>query len=321
MTALRHLTLPAALCAALLTLPTEAATVTSYARAYAGGQLCGAGPAPNCVTSLLFQETSSPVEVIAADANGLFRAAQDRGYVDVDGTGQTVNALQSWALADLNQGNLRLTTGALIRPRPSGSDASVAKPYVFGFASAWLGDTFAVLNTDGSSYTGTAASTLSIQLDGGLYGTPDANLGFNATITLARPGFLAALAAQDYNSAGALTIASVGTPWLTAGEVLPPGLSISVPAALGSFEWSVAASASFNFRQTDDGAIYAQADLGHTITIGLQTPDGTIAASASGLFPDTVQLQMQPVPEPATWALWSAGLLLAAARHRRLRDA
>jgi hypothetical protein len=172
-----------------------------------------------------------------------------------------------------------------------------------------------VLNADGSRYTGAAASTLSIQLDGGLYGARDSNLGFSATISLGRPGFLAALAAHDYNTAAVLTFDTVGTPWLTAGDPLPPSLSIAVPASLRSFEWSVTAFATFNFRQNDAGSIYAQADLGHTITIGLQTPDGTIAVSASGLFPNTVQ--MQPVPEPATWAMWMAALLLVPALARR----
>lgn len=310
MLSLRHITLPAALCATLLALPAAADTVSSYARAYAGGQLCGAGPQPNCVTSVLFNEIGSPVEVTAATADGLFQAEQNRGYfVDFQST-----QVGNWALADLNQGRLHLSTYASVLPRPTGSGSAVANPYAYGFASAWLGDTFAVLNTDGSAYTGAAASTLSISLDGGLYGTPDSNLGFSATITLAKSGFLAALAAHDYNTAAALTLGSIGTPWLTAGEALPPSLSISVPASLGSFEWSVSASASYNFRQSDDGWIYAQADLGHTITIGLQTPDGTIAASASGLFPNTVQ--MQPVPEPATWALLLAGLALPTWRLR-----
>ena len=123
------------------------------------------------------------------------------------------------------------------------------------------------------------------------------------------------MAAHDYDAAGALTLDTVFTPWLTAGDPLPPGLSIAVPASLRSFEWSVSAFATFNFRQNDDGLIYAQADLGHTITVGLQTPAGTIAASASGLFPNTVQ--MQPVPEPGTWALMLSGLLLLPALARR----
>ena len=113
-------------------------------------------------------------------------------------------------------------------------------------------------NADGSAYTGAAASTLSIQLDGGLYGARDSNLGFSATISLGRPGFLAALAAHDYNTAAVLTFDTVGTPWLTAGDPLPPSLSIAVPASLRSFEWSVTAFATFNFRQNDAGSIYAQ---------------------------------------------------------------
>jgi hypothetical protein len=313
MLTLRHFTLPAALCAALLALPAAADTVSSYARAYAGGQLCGAGPQPNCVTSVLFQETGSPVEVTSPNADGLFQAAQDRSYYGYDG--MPGSTLSSWALADLNQGRLHLSTFGYAPPRPAGSGNSVSNPYLYGFASAWLGDTFSVLNADGSAYTGAAASTLSIQLDGGLYGVPESNLGFTATITLGRPGFLAALAAHDYNAAAALTLDTAGTPWLTAGDPLPPSLGIAVPASLRSFEWSVSALATFNFRQNDEGSIYAQADLGHTITVGLQTPDGTIAASASGLFPNTVQ--MQPVPEPATWALWLAGMLLVPALVRR----
>lgn len=315
MLTLRHITLPAVLGATLLTLPAAAGTVSSFARAYAGGQLCGAGPQPNCVTSVLFNEIGSPVEVTSANAGGLFQAEQFRSHFLYDGMPGT--AVSSWALADLNRGQLHLSTFGYALPRPAGSDNSVANPYLYGFSSAWLGDTFSVLNADGSAYTGTAASTLSIQLDGALYGTADSNLGFTASITLARPGYLAALAALDYNTAAALTLDDASTTWLTAGDPLPPGLSIAVPASLRSFEWRVAAFATFNFRQNDDGLIYAQADLGHTITVGLQTPDGTIAASASGLFPDTVQ--MQPVPEPTTWALMLAGgaVLLGLGRRRQ----
>lgn len=312
MHSLRHLCLPAALCATLLSLPAAASSVSSFARAYAGGQLCGAGPAPNCLTSELFRTTDLPVEVTAA-TNGWFQAYQDNSYYAI--SEQSWTSLENWALADLTQGSLHLSTHAFVEPRPAGSDSSVARPYAYGYASAWLGDTFAVLNADGSAYTGDAASTLSIRLDGGLYGTADANLGFSASITLARPGYLAALAAHDYETAGLLTLDSVYTDWLTAGDALPPVLSINVPGALRSFEWSVTAFASYSFRQTDDGAIFAQADLGHTITVGLQTPDGTITASASGLFPDTVL--MQPVPEPATWAMWLAALLLLPGLARR----
>jgi len=315
---MRRFTLPLALCTALLALPGTAAAVSSFARAYAGGQLCGAGPAPNCVTTLLYEETGGPVEVTTATIDGQFRAEQLRAFSRVDEGGY--DYLQNWAVADLNHGSVHLWAGATAQPRPAGSDNSVAKPYVYGFASAWLGDTFSVMNADGSAYKGSGASTLSIGLDGVLYGTPEANLGFTASITLGRPGFLAALAAHDYGAAAALTLDSASTAWLTAYEPLPPSLSISVPATLGSFEWSVSASASYFFRQTDDGSNFAIADLSHTITVGLQTPDGTAFGSASGLFPGSVA--MQPVPEPATQALWLLGMpLLARLARRRLAPA
>jgi len=317
---LRCSVLSVTLGAALIPLPAAATgTISSFARAYVGGQVCGAGPAPNCLTTELYNDLSNPVEVTTADAQGQFLAERRSGYYFPFDSENPSNfgVLENWAQADLNQGNLRLTAMATVPPRPAGSDPTTAQPYVYGFASAWLGDTFAVLNPNGSAYSGAANSTLSINLDGNLFGTPESDLGFVASITLARPGYLAALAAHDYDTAGNLIVNSAYTDWLTANSPLPPTLSIAVPAAQGSFEWMVSAFITYNFRQDDQGFNFVYADLGHTITVSLQTPQGTVFSSASGLFPGSIPAA--PVPEPASWALLligGAGTLALARRPR-----
>jgi len=276
--------------------------VTSYARAYASAQLCGVGEAPNCLTSQLFSDsqrftvTSGPFST-SAHVSSDFTPSGNVG---------------AWASADLATGSLRLTV--------AGMGLAVGQPgqanaYGFGSGVAEFGDTINVRNLDGSAYQGQAASVLSASFDGGLYGGPESNLSFSATITVARTGYLAAIAAADYDTAYGLVISRSSTGWLYAGDALPSTpLAALVPGEINSFEWSVTSFGSFFFRQNDAGSDYAYIDLGHTIHVGLQTPLDTVFSAASGEFPGAVAT---PVPEPASWAFMLLSLpVLVLARRR-----
>jgi hypothetical protein len=115
-----------------------------------------------------------------------------------------------------------------------------------------------------------------------------------------------------------------GLPYTPFSADTPTVVSTSF-APGGSFEWIALLDVSTRFA-ADTPLDYRPTfaiDFSHTVGARFSGPAGTVTASASGLFPETVV--MQAVPEPATWALWSAALVLAVARRRtagcRIRQA
>lgn len=291
------LCLPAAVHAA-------AEPVASYARAYANGQLCGVGPAPNCVTTVLLNEgvfstvTTGPFQTSAAVGSGFTPS----GQVSVQTS------------ADLATGSLRLqVAGTGLKA----GQAGMANAYGFGSGVAEFGDTIFVRNQDGSPYEGAVASTLSARFDGALYGSADAGLRFIAQITVAQPGYLAAIANNDSAAAIGFIINESSTGVLQAGDSLPvAALTAAVPVGINTFEWSVRAWGGFNFQQSNADDRFAIVDLGNTIHVSLTTPLNTVFSSASGEFPGSVT---SPIPETSTWALGLMGMALVLAAVRKQR--
>lgn len=106
-----------------------------------------------------------------------------------------------------------------------------------------------------------------------------------------------------------------GLPYTAFSADTPTVVSTSF-APGGSFEWIALLDVSTRFA-ADTPLGYRPTfaiDFSHTVGASFSGPAGTVTASASGLFPETVV--MQAVPEPASWALWSAALVLAVARRR-----
>jgi len=107
-----------------------------------------------------------------------------------------------------------------------------------------------------------------------------------------------------------------GLPYTSFSADTPTVISATF-APGGSFEWIALLDVSTRFA-ADTPLGYRPTfaiDFSHTVGASFSGPAGTVATSASGLFPDTVL--MQAVPEPATWALLLAGLLLPAVARRR----
>jgi hypothetical protein len=218
--------------------------------------------------------------------------------------------------ANLATGSLRLNVAGV---GLKAGDAGQANAYGFGSGVAEFGDTMSVRNQDGSLYQGAGFSSLNASFDGSLTGSADAGLSLIAQITVAMPGYLAAIVANDSAAASALVISRTSTGWLYAGDALPATpLTAFVPGFVSTFEWNVTAFGTFNFRQNDAGTRFAHIDLGNTIHVGLTTPTGTVFSAASGEFPGSVAA---PIPEPGTWALSLTGLALLLTAVRRQRAA
>lgn len=266
------------------------------------GQLCDG----SCATNTLFShsqvlyETSGDLNVSSG-----FRTSgmTSVGRVAVSGE------------ADLASGTLRVVAA-------SDGDNSIAiapNAYAYASSSVILGDTFTVHNSNGSLYSGNGISYLTADIDGTFRGSAGSNLWLSLQVRMFRPGGFQAWLDQDSDAASALEIGRGAYLQLYAGDTLPPDWVVAFTTPSDPFEMWVGAWASFSYRQNESATIYAAADLGHTLTLDLKTPDGTYFSTASGLFPGSTQ-SPTTVPEPASLALLSSALGLMGVFSRRRRN-
>jgi hypothetical protein len=280
------------------------AVIQSKSHVVTYGQLCGVGPAPNCTTNVLFEEAFT-----ATKHGGDLHVSRVATSGDTPSGNVTVS------------GEANLGTGT-VRVVAKGSDISGATganqgAYAFASGSASLGDTFTLHNTDGTTYVGSGMSTMRLGIDGILSGSSDSDLSLVISIGIYRTGYFDAVEAGDWATAAGLKVGYVSTGWLTADDLLPDSLALDFSMQdLLSFEWQVDVWASFAFRQDPDGHKFAIADLGHTIAVGFDGPEGTYVTSASGLFPGAGP-GTNPVPEPGSLAL--LGIAAAGFRFSRQR--
>lgn len=268
------------------------------------GQLCGVGPWPNCVTSPLFREDSNLTKV-----GGDLHVSRTATSGDTSSGNVTVSGE-----ADLGTGKLRVVAKATEIAGPTGTEQGA-----YAFASSWasLGDTFALRNDDGTVYNGSGMSTLRLDIDGILSGSSDSDLLLTVSIGVYRAGYFDAREAGDSAAAVGLKIGYATTGWLTAGDPLPDVLALDFfTQDLASFEWQVDVWASFSFGQDPDEHRFAVADLGHTVSVGFDGPDGTCFTAASGLFPGSGP-GTTPVPEPGSLVLLGAALASYRLSRRR----
>lgn len=281
-----------------------AATISSIASAITDAQLCGVGPMPNCLTTPVF---NPPLRNITEYSGDLYVS-----NTDASGTTEDGSVVVS-AEAAMASGTLRVVaTGTDI----AGSQGPHQGAYAFATSSARLGDTFTLHESDGALYGGTGTSRMSLDLDGVFLGSFDSDLLLSISIGIYQPGYFDAQAAGDSATASALRLASRSI-WFFAGDALPEDFSLDFSShPHSSFEWTVEVWASFGFRQDSDGHKFAVADLGHTVTLSFDSPDGTYYTSHSGLFPGSGPTT-NAVSEPGTGLMLTLGFLgLGLARRR-----
>lgn len=182
---------------------------------------------------------------------------------------------------------------------------------LFGWVNAAIGDTLQI--------NGNGTSRLSVDLSGSI-NTSNNPSDFFASVTLylLAPGSLDAFSRRDYANYRILdsaNLATGGSDWGNPQSLqLPSTLDLQFTTPESSFEWSV----QFFGTYTLTGSQAVNMDLGHTLTVHLDAPNGAELISASGYVPSGTGWVAPPaVPEPQTWALWLGGLAALGAWARR----
>jgi len=267
------------------------------------GQLCDG----SCATNTLFSHSQVLYET-SGDLN-VWSGFQTSGMTSV---GQVAVSGEG----ELASGTLRVVAAS------NGISSLPIEPNAYAYASSSviLGDTFTVHNSsNGSLYSDSGISYLTVDIDGTFLGSEGSDLSLALQVRKFRPGGFQAWLDQDWTALSALSIGSGSYLQLFAGDTLPADWVVAFTTPSDPFEMWVSAWASFSYRQNDSATIFAAADLGHTLTLDLKTPDGTYFSTASGLFPGSTQ-SPTTVPEPASLALLSSALGLLGVFSRRRRN-
>lgn len=130
-----------------------------------------------------------------------------------------------------------------------------------------------------------------------------------------QPGGLAAWIANDWPTVSSLNLGLAGLEFNDIGNTtLPSSLDLSFATPLsGQFDWIVNLVFTANFLQNPSGSDFVDVDLGHTIRVSFDGPDGTHVVSASGFVPSPISA----VPEPGTLSMIALGIGLTVFIRRR----
>lgn len=270
---------------ALLASAAQAAVIQSEAFVQTNQQLCGPGPAPICINSVVYEQYQSASSVTT-------------GSLDVQVTG---GSGASWAGEIAANAAAELSTSKL-RGRLLASDIA-AGSYAFGLMNASIGDTFTV------STAGT--STFHIDLTGALAHTGTTGLFGSLAIQLFQPGAFDRWYAGDYAGMYDLAIDSASL-MINQDIALPGSLTLSTDLPAGTFEWRVSIWSTYAFRQDAAQSNSLDLDLGHTAKVSYAGPDGALVTSASGFMPTAIHA----VPEPGTHMLAVLGIALFGVTRR-----
>jgi hypothetical protein len=108
-----------------------------------------------------------------------------------------------------------------------------------------------------------------------------------------------------YHASGRVTGVSMAPTNITATlhirKLVTPGETVTISSSLG-------------LEITPTQGFFAEANFAHTAQLGIAMPAGWHFVPTNGTF----MTEAPPIPEPATWSLWAAGLIaLASARRAR----
>lgn len=235
-------------------------------------------------------------------------------------------SLYAYAFADLSTGTLKSQSTVV---------NSQVGSYLYVQSNAFFGDGFRTANPNGSPYTWgpTSSGQFTFNLSGTIAASPSLQLlnsGAFVVLTLFQPGTLD----PNLRSAGipqvltyyywqlgnpSLNLSSCGNQICT--TLVPTGYLSSFPQTIsqtinpgGDFDWSLVIG---SYGQPLDQIGSYDLDFSHTLTAAYQGPEGTTTYSQSGVFPSTSPLPATTVPEPATFALFGAGLLVIGVVRRK----
>ena len=281
----RRIPLVLGLCSALLAFAAEAAVIQSEAFVQTNQQLCGPGPSPICINSVVYEKYQTASSVTS-------------GSLDVQVAG---GSGASWA-GEIAANTAAELSSSKLRGRLLASDIA-AGSYAFGLMSASIGDTFTV------STAGT--STFQLDLTGALAYTGTTGLFGSLAIQLFQPGAFDRWYAGDYAGQYELAIDSASL-MINEDIALPASLTLSTDLPAGTFEWRVSMWSTYSFWQDAAQSNSLDIDLGHTVKVSYAGPDGALVTSASGFMPPA----LLAVPEPGTHMLAVLGLALFGVARR-----
>jgi hypothetical protein len=271
-------------------------------------------------TEIFTNENPTYVQGDSDTAGGT--ASSDLSYTGAKGSGS------AQAESSLTGGTLKVqaTSTSLQNTGPFDTNG-------YAFARADFGDSFRTYNNNGSAFQWTSGTEVTFSIDfSGFASTGSgvndrANVGFFMYIFEA--GTLDSYAQWLINDAAFPSDLAANTikleDYSLAGDVYSFQIPFAVPGTLefsfmpdGDFDWAAGITA-------DTAASLlgtSTADFFSTAAFSYQGPTGTTTYSASGQFPDTLDLANAPtdVPEPATLALFGIGLAGVgfARRHKRM---